>query len=123
MVCLFHDDYGPADPAFSANALSQLGARHWSVDASLLKDARNIGEAEAIERHLIRGETVAWCDQGYAWVEQSALDWFYLAVFLLVILPYMVMKLRAWRKGVGLRHIGGRGRLERRIQQPNLTSR
>jgi hypothetical protein len=123
MVCLFHDDYGPADPALGANAWSQSGARHWSVDANLLKDARNIGEAEAIERHVVRGETVSWCDQGYDWVKQGALDWFYLAAFVLVILPYALMKLRAWRSGVVLRHVDGRDGLKRRIQDPDLISR
>ena len=88
MVCLFHGDYGPADPAFNAEAVPQLGARSWAVDASLLKEARNIGEAEAIERHLIRGESVSWCAQGYAWVEQDALDWFYAAALLFIVLPY-----------------------------------
>ena len=123
MVCLFHDDYGPADPALSANALSQSGARPWSVDASLLKDARNIGEAEAIERHVVRGETVSWCDQGYDWAKQGALDWFYLAAFVLVILPYALMKLRTWRSGVVLRHVDGRDGLKSRIQEPDLISR
>jgi hypothetical protein len=27
MVCLFHDDYGPADPAFSADAFNWRGQR------------------------------------------------------------------------------------------------
>ena len=112
MVCLFHDDYGPADPAFNAEALPQLGARGWAVDASLLK-ARNIGEAEAIERHLIRGEAVSWCEQGYAWVEQNALDWFY-AALLFVVLPYLIMKFRAWTRGMRrLRPVDGQPRLTR----------
>ncbi|HEX4617001.1 MAG TPA: hypothetical protein VH230_13915 [Stellaceae bacterium] len=69
------------------------------VDATLLKDARNIGEAEAIERHLIRGESVSWCDQGYAWAEQDAVSWFYAAAFLFVVLPYLVFKIKARAKG------------------------
>jgi hypothetical protein len=57
------------------------------VDATLLKNARNIGEAEANERHLIRGETVSWCDQGFAWAEQDVVSWFYVAALLFVVLP------------------------------------
>jgi hypothetical protein len=72
MVCLFHGDYGPADPAFKPGAGSA-----WMVDLSSLKDARNIGEAEAIQRQLLRGESVSWCDQGYAWVGQDAVGRFY----------------------------------------------
>ena len=99
MVCLFHGDYGPADPAFEPEASSAAGARGWTVDAGLLKEARNIGEAEAIERHLIRGETVTWCDQGYAWAEQDAVHWFYAAAFLFVILPYLIVRLKARARG------------------------
>jgi|SRR5690242_6930974 hypothetical protein len=64
MVCLYHGDYGPADPAFSLSAPSQSGLPGWVVDARLLKDARNIGEAEAIQRHLIRAESVSWLRPG-----------------------------------------------------------
>ena len=96
MGCLFHGDYGPADPAFN------LGSRStWVVDANSLKEARNLGEAEAIQRHLLRGEAVSWCDQGYAWVDQDAVVCFYFAAFLFVILPYVIMRARAgaWVKG------------------------
>jgi hypothetical protein len=99
MVCLFHGDYGPADPAFKPDLGSTLGGRGWMVDTGLLKRARNIGEAEAIERHLIHGEAVSWCDQGYAWVEQDAIGWFYLAAFLFVVLPYLVMKIKSRARG------------------------
>jgi len=87
MVCLFHGDYGPVDPAFSLGS----GAP-WIADASALKGARNLGEAEAIQRHFLRGESVAWCDQGYAWVGEDAVGWFYLATFLLVVLPYLIIR-------------------------------
>ena len=93
MVCLFHGDYGPADPAFDPGSGST-----WVVDANSLKDARNLGEAEAIQRHLLRGEPVSWCDQGYTWVDQDAVGWFYLAAFLFVILPYLIMRAKAWAK-------------------------
>src|ERR1700756_4873708 len=89
MACLFHGDYGSADPAFKLDFAATADGRGWSVDASLLKDASNIGEAEAIERHLVRGESVSWCDQGYAWAEQDAIGWFFAAAFLFVVLPYL----------------------------------
>lgn len=95
MVCLYHGDYGPADPAFSLSAPLQPGVLGWGIDARLLKDARNIGEAEAIQRHVTRGESVSWCDQGYSWAEQDAVSWFYLAVFLFVVLPYLTLKVKA----------------------------
>ena len=95
MVCLFHGDYGPANPAFNPGSGSI-----WVVDANSLKGARNLGEAEAIQRHLLRGEPVSWCDQGYAWVDQDAVVLFYVAAFLFVILPYLIIKARAWAKGV-----------------------
>jgi len=93
MVCLFHGDYGPEDPAFTLASGSP-----WVVDASSLKDARNIGQAEAIQRHLLRGAPVSWWDQGCAWVGQEAVGWFYAAAFLLVVLPYLVARIKARAK-------------------------
>ena len=84
------------------------------VDATLLKEARNIGEAQAIERHLVRGESVSWCDQGYAWAEQDAVSWFYAAAFLFVVLPYLIFKIKARAKiglGAPTTTIDGRQRL------------
>jgi hypothetical protein len=77
------------------------------------KKPANIGEAEAIERHLMRGETVTWCDQGYAWVEQDAVHWFYAAAFVLVVLPYLIVRFTARVRGASeaRRAIDGRRRL------------
>ena len=94
MVCLFHGDYGPPDPAFAVSAAAGAAVHGWTVDPRLLKDAHNIGEAEAIQRHVLKGEAVSWCHQGYAWVDQDAIGWFYLAAFVVVVLPYLVMKIR-----------------------------
>jgi hypothetical protein len=98
MVCLFHGDYGPADPAFHVGGGPASDGRGWVVDASLLKDARNIGEAEAIQRHVLRGDAVSWCDQGYAWVEQDAVSWFYAAALLLIVLPYLIVRIKGRTK-------------------------
>src|SRR5882724_11761737 len=106
MVCLFHGDYGPADPAFNLGSGST-----WVVDANSLTGARNLGEAEAIQRHLLRGE------QGYARVDQDAVVLFYVAAFLFVILPYLIIKARAWAKGVPWPDISAE-RLERRRHLP-----
>ena len=111
MVCLFHGDYGPADPAFNLGSGSI-----WVVDAKSLRDARNLGEAEAVQRHLLRGEPMSWCDQGYTWVDQDAVGWFYLAAFLFVILPYAVTRAKVWAKqaprpGASAKRLGDRSRL------------
>ena len=94
MVCLFHGDYGPATPGFVVTGSSATG-HAWSVDASLLKGARNIREAKAIQRHVLRGEPVSWCHQGYSWVDQPGIGWFYIAAFVFVVLPYLVAKIKA----------------------------
>src|SRR4029077_14562507 len=120
MVCLFHGDYGPADPAFDLGAGST-----WVVDANSLTGARNLGEAEAIQRHLPRGEPVSWCNQGYAWVDQDAVGWIYVAAFLFVILPYLIMKITAWAKrapwpDVGAERLDDRPRF---LAEPDLFGR
>jgi hypothetical protein len=94
MVCLFHGDYGPPDPTFIISG-SASGLHAWAVSPKLLKEARNLGEAEAIQRHLLQGQTVAWCDQGYAWVEQDAIGWFYIAALLFVVAPYLLVRFGA----------------------------
>ena len=111
MVCLFHDDYGPADSAFSLDSGST-----WVVEANSLKEARNLGEAEAIQRHLLWGEEVSRCHQGYSWVDQDAVGWFYAAAFLFVILPYLTVRAKAWAKGspwpeISVETFAGRPRL------------
>ena len=111
MVCLFHGDYGPPDRAFNPGSGST-----WVVDANSLKEARNLGEAEAIQRHLLRGEVVSWCDQGYKSVNQDAVVWLYFAAFLFVILPYLIMRARAWAKSVSQPNI----RAERLARRPRL---
>jgi hypothetical protein len=100
MICLFHGDYGPPDPAFAVSAAG-AAVHGWAGDASLLKDARNLGEAEAIQRYVLKGEPVSWCHQGYSWVDQDAIGWFYLAALLFVVLPYLVMKIKTLRRGLG----------------------
>jgi hypothetical protein len=100
-VCLFHGDYGPADPGFSLAA--HAAAQGWVVDVRELREARNLGEAQAIQRHLLRGETVSWCHPGYSWVDQSVIVWFYAAAFLFVVLPYLLIKIGGW--GFGFRRI------------------
>ena len=112
MVCLYHGDYGPPDPAFNLGSASA-----WAVDANSLKEARNLGEAEAIQRHLLRGEAVSWCHQGYAWADQDAVVWFYSAAFLFVILPYLIMRAKAWAKGVSRPNTRAE-RLTRRLRFP-----
>lgn len=100
MICLFHGDYGPPDPAFAVSAAS-AAVHGWAGDASLLKDARNIGEAEAIQRYVVKGEPVSWCHQGYLWVDQDAIGWFYLSAMVLVVLPYLIIKIKTLRRGLG----------------------
>jgi hypothetical protein len=102
MVCLFHGDYGPPDPAFTVSGAS-AAVHGWAVDASLLTEARNIGEAQAIQRYVLKGEAVSWCHQGYSWVDQDAIGWAYIAAFVFVVLPYLVMKIKtlSYRLGEG----------------------
>jgi len=102
MVCLFHGDYGPPDPTFTALAPAAKG-HVWYVAPNQLGGARNISEAEAIERHVLRGETVSWCHQANDWVDQDAITWFYIAAILFVVLPYLIVRMRAWASARGSR--------------------
>jgi hypothetical protein len=87
-TCLYHGDYGPADSVFSASA-SPADIR-W-----IRQGARNLGEGQAIQRQQLRGDSIAWCDQGYAWAEQDAVHWLLIVAFVFVIVPYLVLRLTA----------------------------
>jgi len=52
-----------------------------------------------------------------AWVDQDAVGWFYLAAFLFVILPYLIMRAKAWAKGAPWPDISAE-RLDRRPRLP-----
>jgi hypothetical protein len=99
MRCLFHGDYGPPDPIFAISG-SVTAVHNWAVDPDLLKQARNIGEAEAIQRHVLRGESISWCHQGYSWVDQNTIGWFYIAASVFVAVPYFLMKIKIVRRRV-----------------------
>jgi hypothetical protein len=101
MQCLFHGDYGPPDPNFAISGPTSA-ARSWPVDPSLLRQARNIGEAEAIQRDVLRGESVSWCHQGYSWVDQDAISWFCIAALAFVVVPYFLVKINIVRHRVGI---------------------
>jgi hypothetical protein len=105
MACLYASDYGPADPAF--DPLAGGGRLLWGFEShrSELARAQNLGQLQAMERQLQRGESIAWCDQGYAWAEGPAVDGFLVGFSMLVVLPYAVKRLapRLWRRLIELR--------------------
>ena len=98
MTCLYASDYGPADPAFDPLAGGGRLLRGFEPQRSELARAQNLGQLQAMERQLQRGESVAWCDQGYAWAEGPAVEGFLVGFSLLVVLPYAVKRLapRLW---------------------------
>lgn len=100
-TCLYHGDYGAADPAFVASRSP--------ADAQRLRQgARNAREALAIQRQDLRGEKVVWCDQGYAWAEQDAVHWLLIAAFVFVALPYLALRLAGrWHGSWSRRKTGG----------------
>jgi len=98
MTCLYASDYGPADPAFDPLAGGGRLLRGFESQRSELARGQNLGQLQAMERQLQRGESVAWCDQGYAWAEGPAVEGFLVGFSLLVVLPYAVKRLapRLW---------------------------
>lgn len=100
MTCLYASDYGPADPNFDALVGGGRLLRGFEAHASELAKAQSVGQLQAMERQLRRGQTIAWCDQGYTWVESSAVDGFLAGFTVLVVLPYAVKRFapRLWRR-------------------------
>ena len=99
MTCLYASDYGPADPAFDPLAGGGLLLSGFESHRPELARAQNLGQLQAMERQLQRGESIAWCDQGYAWAQGPAVEGFLIGFSMLVVLPYAVKRLapRLWR--------------------------
>ncbi len=93
MSCLYSSDYGPPDPAFDPRAVGGGLAKGFENHARELDQARNLGQFQAIERKLARGETVTWCDNGYGWVYDQKVDNFFGAIIAFVILPWLLMRI------------------------------
>jgi hypothetical protein len=93
VTCLYAIDYGPADPAFDPVTGGGQLLRGFEPHASELARAQNLGQLQAMERQLQRGQSITWCDQGYSWVESPAVEGFLAGFMLLVVLPYAVKRL------------------------------
>ncbi len=106
MNCLYASDYGPADPSFNALVDGGRLFRGYEAHTSELARAQNLGQLQAMERQLQRGESIAWCDQGYAWTEGPAVHVFLAGFMIFVALPYAIKRLtpQLWRRLVSLLH-------------------
>lgn len=95
--CLFRSDYGPADPHF--DPLAQGGAliKGDEAHAALLARAENLGQLQAMERKLARGQEVAWCDQGYGWVHQPVIEYGFVFALIAIVLPYFLWRANLFR--------------------------
>jgi len=95
MSCLYASDYGPPDPAFDPIAYSMERGGGVRNHATEFASARNIGQFEAIERKMARGEAVVWCDQGYGWTRSTPIEVFFVLVLILAV-PWLVLRRFGW---------------------------
>lgn len=96
MSCLYASDYGPPDPGFDAFADGGRLVQGFETHVTQLSHARNLGQLYAIERKLVRGEDIVWCDQGYGWAYGPPFEHLFAAIIIAVILPYAAWKTKAW---------------------------
>jgi hypothetical protein len=64
----------------------------FEAHAGELARAQNLGQLQAMERNLARGEKITWCDNGYGWVYDEKVDYFFGAIVAFVILPWLLMR-------------------------------
>lgn len=93
MLCLYASDYGPPNPAFDPLVDGGRLLQGFEAHVSELAKAQNLGQLEAMERQVQRGQDILWCEQGYTWVYGRDVDYFFAAFAVLVILPYVVLRL------------------------------
>jgi hypothetical protein len=96
MTYLYASDYGAAEPGFAPLRDSGALIKGFEAQAPQLAQARNLGQLQAMERVLARGETIRWCDQGYGWAEGAQFQALFAAI-LLASLLYAAWRLRARR--------------------------
>jgi hypothetical protein len=92
MHCLYRSDYGRPDPAFDPAATGGVLLRGYESHRDELMHAQNLGQLEAMERQLTRGEQIQWCDQGYGWTYQPRVEGLFDAVLILVVAPWFVWR-------------------------------
>ncbi|MGA2089559.1 MAG: hypothetical protein ABSG66_11650 [Stellaceae bacterium] len=93
MSCLYRSDYGPPDAAFNPQAGGGVLLQGFESHESELLRAQNRGQLDAMKRQLQHGQEILWCDQGYGWVYQKPVDYFFEIVLIAVILPWFVARL------------------------------
>jgi hypothetical protein len=100
--CLYRSDYGPPQVGFDPVAVARAEgyARHVDVFAA----AKNPAQFEAVKRQLDRGEAVLWCDQGYGWVYNPAIEAGFIAVVIFLVFPVAILRASAKRAGNRSRH-------------------
>jgi hypothetical protein len=93
MSCLYRSDYGPIDPSF--DPLTGNGALVAGFEANVraLSQAQNHGQLEAMKRHLLRGRTIQWCDQGYSWTYAAPATALFDGVLVFLILPWLALRI------------------------------
>jgi hypothetical protein len=92
MSCLFASDYGPPQPGFDPLAAQGRLIQGFEAHRAQLMTAQNLDQLQAMERKFAKGETVAWCDNGYQWVYDQKVGDFFGAIIAFVIIPWLVLR-------------------------------
>ncbi|HEV2551949.1 MAG TPA: hypothetical protein VGU20_31870 [Stellaceae bacterium] len=92
MRCLYRSDYGPPDPSFEAFNDGIVPNGVTRSDVAVLATAENIGQFEAMQRKLAKGEAIIWCDQGYGWVHDPMIEGFF-ALSAALVVPLALFRL------------------------------
>lgn len=110
MSCLFAGDYGAPTPGFDPLADHGRLIEGFETHRAQLMQAQNLEQLQAMERKFAKGETVTWCENGYAWVYDQKVGDFFGAIIAFVILPWLVLRVApALAERMGLRPGGKRG--------------
>lgn len=92
MRCLYRSDYGSPDPKFEAFSDGIVPDGLTRSDVAVLATAQNIGQFEAMQRKLAKGEAIVWCDQGYSWVHEPMIEGFF-AIGAALVVPLAFFRL------------------------------
>ena len=101
MRCLYRGDYGPTDPSFNASAHAQALAKDYPGYVNVLATAENSRQLDALLRRLEHGDSVAWCEAGYGWVQQPPVSNGFTLAAMFILLPVACWRFSLWMRRRG----------------------
>jgi hypothetical protein len=92
MSYFYSMSYDPPDPTFGLSAHGGQLVKSLETRVAELSRPQNLGQPQAMETKLAKGEQVTGYDGDYGWVYDQKVGDFFGAIIAFVILPWLVLR-------------------------------